>query len=352
MPRNGSGVYSKPAGTTASPNVVIESAKYNAFCDDLVTDANAARPITAGGTGAVTAAAARTALFGVSTTTDNAIARYDGVTGQLQNSAATIGDNGSDLTLTYVDSGATGGPVVQLDRTSASPAASDLLGAVTFRGNDSAANVDAYATIVAQIVDATSTSEDGRLLLQTAIAGTMTTVLSLNAGTSTLLGSFSATASLATASYSASGASAGVLIVGDSGGAASVRVSTTSTASQLHTYFSNPNGVVGSISTSGTTTAYNTTSDENLKTNFRDFDSGPIIDGLEVYLYDWKVGGSGYGAKAQQAFEVFPDAVTPGNDLDPSADGFVPWSMDWSKLGPVMWREIQDLRKRLAEAGL
>lgn len=59
MPRDGSGVYSKPAGTTASPNVVIESAKYNAFCDDLVTDLNAARPITAGGTGSTTAAGAR-----------------------------------------------------------------------------------------------------------------------------------------------------------------------------------------------------------------------------------------------------------------------------------------------------
>jgi hypothetical protein len=55
MPRDGSGVYSKPAGTTASPNTTIESAKYNAFGDDLVTDLNAARPITAGGTGETTA---------------------------------------------------------------------------------------------------------------------------------------------------------------------------------------------------------------------------------------------------------------------------------------------------------
>lgn len=55
MPRDGSGVYSKPAGTTASPNTTIESAKYNATVDDLVVDANAARPVTAGGTGAATA---------------------------------------------------------------------------------------------------------------------------------------------------------------------------------------------------------------------------------------------------------------------------------------------------------
>lgn len=35
MPRNGSGVYSKPAGTTAVPNTVIESADFNSFADDV-----------------------------------------------------------------------------------------------------------------------------------------------------------------------------------------------------------------------------------------------------------------------------------------------------------------------------
>ncbi|MEW9535716.1 hypothetical protein MRBLRC7O_000926 [Agrobacterium radiobacter] len=51
-------MYSKPAGTTAVPNTTIESAKYNQTIDDLVADANAARPITAGGTGGVTPVAA------------------------------------------------------------------------------------------------------------------------------------------------------------------------------------------------------------------------------------------------------------------------------------------------------
>lgn len=62
MPRNGSGVYSVPAGTTATPNTPIESAKYNAFVADLTNDLNLARPIVAGGTGATTASGARTAL--------------------------------------------------------------------------------------------------------------------------------------------------------------------------------------------------------------------------------------------------------------------------------------------------
>lgn len=56
MSRDGSGVYSAPAGTTVTAGTTIESAKYNAFVNDLVTDANTARPIVAGGTGATTAA--------------------------------------------------------------------------------------------------------------------------------------------------------------------------------------------------------------------------------------------------------------------------------------------------------
>lgn len=62
MPRDGSGVYSKPAGTTAVANTVIESAKYNSQVDDMVADANAARPITAGGTGGTSVATAQVAL--------------------------------------------------------------------------------------------------------------------------------------------------------------------------------------------------------------------------------------------------------------------------------------------------
>jgi hypothetical protein len=34
MPRNGSGVYGPPAGTTATSNTPIESAKYNAYVAD------------------------------------------------------------------------------------------------------------------------------------------------------------------------------------------------------------------------------------------------------------------------------------------------------------------------------
>jgi hypothetical protein len=66
MSRDGFGIYSKPAGTTAVSGTTIDSAKYNATIDDIVSDLNAARPITAGGTGATDAATARTNI-GVTT---------------------------------------------------------------------------------------------------------------------------------------------------------------------------------------------------------------------------------------------------------------------------------------------
>ena len=62
MPRDGSGIYTLPPGTKGVPDTTIESSKYNAFADDVASDANAVRPIIAGGTGASSAAAARAAL--------------------------------------------------------------------------------------------------------------------------------------------------------------------------------------------------------------------------------------------------------------------------------------------------
>lgn len=69
MSRSEAGVYSLPSGSTAPWAVssaggaqTIGSSKFNEIMSDLVADANAARPVVAGGTGATTAAGARTNL--------------------------------------------------------------------------------------------------------------------------------------------------------------------------------------------------------------------------------------------------------------------------------------------------
>jgi len=58
MARNGSGVFSLPAGSTVSNGDVSDASDINGPLADLEADANTPRPIVAGGTGASTAAAA------------------------------------------------------------------------------------------------------------------------------------------------------------------------------------------------------------------------------------------------------------------------------------------------------
>lgn len=65
MPRNGQGVYSLPPNTAAVAGQTIESAPYNTVNNDIANDLNAARPVTAGGTGATNAADALDNLGGV-----------------------------------------------------------------------------------------------------------------------------------------------------------------------------------------------------------------------------------------------------------------------------------------------
>ncbi len=134
------------------------------------------------------------------------------------------------------------------------------------------------------------------------------------------------------------------------GGIANLRSSTSVATSATHQQFANPNGYVGSVTTNGSTTSFNTSSDERLKRNFVDFDAGLILDAIDIYQYEWRAGGTvGYGPKAQELYTVFPDAVSPGSEGDnPGDETFFPWGYDASKLVPLLIREVQALRARVA----
>jgi hypothetical protein len=76
------------------------------------------------------------------------------------------------FTASSTDAGAAAGPVITLYRDSASPAASDIIGQVSFEGEDSAGNQQQYASVDATILDPTTTQEDGKLNFNTTVAGT------------------------------------------------------------------------------------------------------------------------------------------------------------------------------------
>lgn len=62
MPRDGGGSYSLPAGTAAISGATANSSHVNSRFSDIEADLNTVRPVVAGGTGASSASAARTAL--------------------------------------------------------------------------------------------------------------------------------------------------------------------------------------------------------------------------------------------------------------------------------------------------
>ena len=111
----------------------------------------------------------------------------------------------------------------------------------------------------------------------------------------------------------------------------------------------NSGNVVGSITFSTTSTLYNVTSDQRLKENIIDApDFGSVIDSLKVRSFDWKIEGihQRAGFVAQELVAVAPEAVHQPTDPDEMM------AVDYSKLVPMLVKEIQSLRKRLAAAGI
>jgi hypothetical protein len=118
------------------------------------------------------------------------------------------------------------------------------------------------------------------------------------------------------------------------------------TAGAYALQFKNPNGTVGSVAISGTTTTYNTSSDQRLKENIADADdAGSKVDAIQVRKFDWIADGShqDYGMIAQELQSVAPEAVSAPEDPDEMM------GVDYSKLVPMLVKEIQSLRARVQQ---
>jgi len=91
---------------------------------------------------------------------------------------------------------------------------------------------------------------------------------------------------------------------------------TSSTSNEDRFRFDNPNGRVGSISTTGSSTAYNTSSDYRLKNITGDLiNSGAFIDALKPKVGSWKADGTPFvGFVAHEVQEVSPSTVSGEKD--------------------------------------
>jgi len=143
---------------------------------------------------------------------------------------------------------------------------------------------------------------------------------------------------------SASGTSR-LQVSGISGSAAAIETFHTSTATQNHLQFNN-GSVVGAISTNGSSTSYNTSSDYRLKENIAPM-TGALakVAQLKPVTYKWKVdGSSGQGFIAHELQAIVPDCVTGQKD-GVDAEGNPKYQgIDTSFLVATLTAAIQELK--------
>jgi hypothetical protein len=124
------------------------------------------------------------------------------------------------------------------------------------------------------------------------------------------------------------------------------QIRSSGTGSQDKIQFANTNGVVGAITTSGTSTAYNTSSDYRLKEDIQPM-TGALakVAALKPCTYKWKADGSdGEGFIAHELAEVVPQAVTGEKDAVDAEGKPVYQGIDTSFLVATLTAAIQELK--------
>ena len=98
------------------------------------------------------------------------------------NVSMTVADNSAGLQVICTDADASAGPLILLDRDTASPADGDTLGRIYNQGRNDADELITYAQITTKSNDVTDGTEDGELLINVMTNGSATSVMSITGG--------------------------------------------------------------------------------------------------------------------------------------------------------------------------
>jgi hypothetical protein len=101
---------------------------------------------------------------------------------------------------------------------------------------------------------------------------------------------------------------------------------------------------VGTISVTGSATAYNTSSDYRLKQDLKDYNGLNLISEIKTYDYEWKSDNTrAFGVMAHELAEVIPYAVIG------EKDGEEMQGVDYSKIVPILVKAIQEQQAQIDE---
>ena len=287
---------------------------------------------------------------------------------------------GTTTSLHSSDDGAGQGPTLVLDRTTASPADDDLGGAIEFKQENNNNEQVIMGRIKSQITTVADGSEDGVLRFASTNNGTTTDVLDIS-GQGTENAIFPTTHNGIELGVNGNDKSVGnnhilgagvnkmwkavntsTLNVGSTGNteasSAFVFVDFTSNAMILNSSIAAPSSVTmiafrtsgngtsaGSISCSGSTTAYTTSSDYRIKENLVNL-TGAIdrVKNFKTYRFNFKNNKSKTvdGFVAHEVANIVPEAVVGEKDAVDSNGNIDPQALDQAKLVPVLTAALQE----------
>ncbi len=138
------------------------------------------------------------------------------------------------------------------------------------------------------------------------------------------------------------------VVPGTSQGIAFQQTSDASTPTPI-VFLNAAGGAVGTVITSGSATAYNTSSDQRLKENIK-----PSVAGLDRlmkipvkdfnFIVEPKLRVQGF--IAQELYGIYPEAVRTNGDNGkaPLKSGETPWQVDYGRLTPLLVKAVQELK--------
>ena len=208
--------------------------------------------------------------------------------------------NFSNVTLNSTDAGATAGPLLDLYRNSASPAASDTIGEIEFNGQDSAGNKQQYALIHGSILSPTSTTEQGQIHFETATAGASTEKMII--GTTNL-------------------------VINDIGAVFNVRIEGDTDANLFYTDATNSRVGVGTV---GPTAKLDVVGGDIR------IDNGNLVIGTAGKGIDFSVTSSGSGTMTSELLADYEEGTWTPTDDSGAGLSFTVYSATYTKIGRLV----------------
>jgi len=260
-----------------------------------------------------------------------------------------------------------------IDDTTAYNTSGGVGGGITFRGKRNSSGVQTvYGAIVGTKNGTTNDEYNGNLRFFTNnnSNGIPTEHMRITSLGRVGIGTTSPTDTVSIGSFDANGASTGINL----GSGSLIQTSISSTSSLSHVRFKNPNGQVGQITTSGSSTTYSTSSDYRLKENVNyDFDATSRLKQLKPARFNFIADADTTvdGFLAHEVQDVVPEAITGTKDavqvwkegeelpegvsvgdnkLDENGNTIPEYQgIDQAKLVPLLVKTIQELEARITQ---